>query len=332
MEDNGLPSGLRLIPPDPGTPEQQKRRRNIVIGIVAIGIVAAVYGLVHADRSDSQPVAQQAPREQPQQVEQRVSTQNILTKDPDYEKLTSDPNYSDLLEYSESYRNARQQISSRTQQLSDPELRDAEVRKEWAAYDTSSMSDEARAQMHSDLVALLQKRRDAWFEVGHLKYSIPDTRLNITSVPASPMSVSGGYVLVDAAVMDQVYSKFRTIVQSTIDQQVSDHRDQWNQHSDELCRAIQEAGLACGDTSFHADIEGQKIESDLRDDRLIMVAQGDIPTQRIDKLMLVDYDTEAIFWEFAPSQLTYSSIGWKFTDTPPTGTAAVTASTVPTTP
>ncbi len=47
-----------------------------------------------------------------------------------------------------------------------------------------------------------------------------------------------------------------------------------------------------------------------RANRLVVVGQGDLPSHRLDKLMLVDYDTEAVLLELPPDALA-GKIYWK---------------------
>ena len=46
----------------------------------------------------------------------------------------------------------------------------------------------------------------------------------------------------------------------------------------------------------------------MRDQRLILVGQGDIVDHRIDRLMLVDYDTETVFADIDSKVLAGQSI------------------------
>lgn len=49
----------------------------------------------------------------------------------------------------------------------------------------------------------------------------------------------------------------------------------------------------------------------MRADRIVLVGQGDLMTHRIDKLLLVDYDTETVLHEFPASDVV-AKCEWKY--------------------
>jgi hypothetical protein len=53
-------------------------------------------------------------------------------------------------------------------------------------------------------------------------------------------------------------------------------------------------------------------EKKMRSERLVLVGQGDLSVNRIDKVMLVDYDTEAVLLTLSPNVLPANKLSWKF--------------------
>jgi TonB family protein len=60
------------------------------------------------------------------------------------------------------------------------------------------------------------------------------------------------------------------------------------------------------------DFAKKDIEQNLRSGRMVVVAQGDLETGKIDRLLLVDYDTEAVFLDLDPHLQALSGASWRF--------------------
>jgi hypothetical protein len=149
---------------------------------------------------------------------------------------------------------------------------------------------------------LLEKHRSGWFEVGHVRFNGTD-RLYVNSVGASPLSLPDAAVVrLDIPTMDGVYTKFHRIIAPLIEDQVNSWMNSEAMH---MCRDLP------GCTPPTDQEAHQKIEDELRERRLVMVGSGDLLSQHLDKLMLVDYVTEEVLYEIAPASLD-GMILWKY--------------------
>jgi hypothetical protein len=264
-------------------------------------------------------------------------TSRILTKEPEFWPLLHPPEGDALLEMSTEYAAKKKEIESKLAAIQDPELRKRVSDEEWAKLDKSvyinKEGEHLRASLPSAFRAFLEKHRGDWFEVGHVRF--PGTNLlAISPIEASPLQLNeGASVPMDVATMDGVYSKFREIAR----QQIEQASNAWIEG--QLCSAklkivCQNLGGSSSDCSNPATLseiearlgaglslecndhpspeEGRKMaEEQLRENRLVLVGAGDLIDHRIDKLMLVDYDTESILLELPPKVLD-GKLDWKF--------------------
>jgi hypothetical protein len=157
----------------------------------------------------------------------------------------------------------------------------------------------------------------------------------VKSVEASPLEVpEGEAIALDLKTMDSVYTKFREAARPAIQAGI----DHWmyeqscTAHLRNVCENLGASPGECSDPAKLQEIEqrlggggiltgcndnpspeeGRQImEKRERANRLVLVGQGDLLTHRIDKLLLVDYDTETPLLELPPSALT-GGIAWKF--------------------
>jgi hypothetical protein len=136
--------------------------------------------------------------------------------------------------------------------------------------------------------------------------------------------------------MDAVYARFRELASVQIEQK---GRDWVNEQSCQarlrnVCRNLGGSQSECSDPAKLSEIsetlgasgingdcndnasleEGARLaETQMRSDRIVLVGQGDLISQRIDKLLIVDYDTETVLHEFSPDVLK-ADMSWKYPD------------------
>ena len=221
-------------------------------------------------------------------------------------RLLHPPQGDALLDSSAEYTRKKQEIESKLASIQDPELRNRVSTEEWSKVDKSAYikqeAEHLRASFPSAMLAVLQGHRADWFEIGHIDYAGTNT-LQINSVVASPIELpDGASIPMDVATMDGVYSRFREVAKSDIENRVN----AWmNSDSMNICRNVP----GCNPPSNE---EAQReTEAAVRKDRLILVGHGDLLTHRIDELLLVDYESEAILLEVSPKALV-GNLEWKF--------------------
>ena len=183
---------------------------------------------------------------------------------------------------------------------------------------------------------LLTAHRGDWFEIGHISLS-GTNMLEVHSVEASPVIlVEATTFPIDLRQLDDIYSKFTEIARAQIDQDAQ----AWV--SEQSCRAklkivcgnlggsqvecsnpekLSEierslpgvlAGTDCDDAAS-LQVGEKRAAAKLRADRLVLVGQGDLISHRIDKILLVDFDTETVLHEF-PLTVIPNDLTWKFPD------------------
>jgi hypothetical protein len=321
--------------------KSESRTSWILIGLVAA--TAIIIGLAVVVRHKN---AVSDQRSQPNTISTQPSdgsattpsSSKILTKDPEFLRLLHPLQGDDLLETSTEYTTKKQEIESKLASIQDPELRQRLSDEEWEQVDKSAYikneEGHLRASFPSAMQACLQKHRTDWFEVGHVEY-LSTGMLRISSVEASPLELpDGATVSIDVATMNAVYSKFRVVAKDQIKQNL----DVWvyeQSCSSRLTNAcinlggtpeecadptkLREIEDSLGQGGLFADCkanpsleEGREIvENKMRSERLVLVGQGDPIDHRMDKLLLVDYDTENVLLEISASALN-GTINWKF--------------------
>jgi RNA polymerase subunit RPABC4/transcription elongation factor Spt4 len=317
------------------------RNLGIAIGLVAVAAIITGWAFVarHKDATSDQGSHTNAASSQPSTGSaSTLPASRILTKDPEFMRLLHPPQGDDLLELNTEYVRQKQEIESRLASIQDAELRKQMSDNESGKVDKSVYIQEEgetlKASFPSTMRAVLQRHRADWFEVGHIEY--PGTGIvRIGSVEASPLELPDGATIpIDIATMDGVYSKFREIAQ----QQIRQIADAWIDAQScagvlpRACRNLGGTDAECSDPAKLREIEaslgqgglfanceanpsaekGREIaEKKMRGERIVLIGQGDLITHRIDKLLLVDYETETALLEIPPSALN-GNLEWRF--------------------
>lgn len=259
----------------------------------------------------------------------------ILTKDPAYMQLLHPPQEDALLSLSKSFALRKQEIDAKLATIQDPELRARLSDEEWAKVDRSEYIEQQKGLWKDAfpvaMNSVLARHRSDWFEIGHVNF--PSTsELVISPVEASPLILpDGATVITTVAAMDGVYAKFHAQIQGQVENAVSLRAMQQScdQQLRNVCENLGGSPNQCSEPSELEHVRStlefscqagpsvdemrQTMESEIRANRLILVGQGDLVDHRIDKLMLVDYDTESVFIEIPTSSL-HGEIRWKSLD------------------
>lgn len=257
----------------------------------------------------------------------------LLTKDSDFIRLIHPARSDDdLLAQSAEFTQKKQEIESQLAAIQDPDLRSQASDQEWSRVDKNAYI-EREKKLIADafpvaMQEVLSKHRADWFEIGHV--SFPGTSsFVVSSIDASPLTVSDDAIVpISISALDGVYSKFDVITGSQIEQAVG-YQVQTHSCDQQLKNACQNLGGSSSQCSDPAELENirsqlqfscdagpsadelrQKAKREARASRLVLVGQGDLPSHRIDKLMLVDYDTEAILLEI-PRESLAGKLHWR---------------------
>src|ERR1035437_5062281 len=233
-----------------------------------------------------------------------VSAQRILTKDPEYKKLLTPPSDDDFLQvYSAGYRAKAAEIEARLADISDEKLRAQTRSDEWDSVpkkEQKKFKYEADVAFNQARISFCQRHRDGWFEVGRGTYGDNSNSLVVRATPMAPMEMNF-LVPMTRATLNQIYDKFRQIAASEIDRKAREFVSKSGANSN-----------CSRNPDWCSQIKADEIEQNLRAARIMVVAQGDLEQRKIDRLMVVDYDTETILLELDPHVSAFNGIAWRF--------------------
>ena len=108
-------------------------------------------------------------------------------------------------------------------------------------------------------------------------------------------------VAMKPATLTQIYEKFHQIASPEIDQKARAYVSQSGANSN----CARNADLCY-------QLKSNEIEQGLRPSRIVVVAQGDLEHRKIDRLLVVDYDTEGILLELDPHVPILTPVAWRF--------------------
>ena len=340
------PEAIALSPDDEGlqhsSPPESKAERatpkggRIPLPLLILGGLVVVVVLIMIVRNSKSPQPNQSATENSPQSAAPPS--RIITKDPEWARLLHPPTgEDDILVNSQAYVQKKQEIEAKLSQVSDPELRERVSSEEWGKVDKQSYMAEGEENLRASVAAamnsFLDRHRTDLFEIGHVNYPGSGSLL-VKSVDASPLEVPDGEIIpLDISTMDSVYSKFREAAKPAIQAGVENwmYEQTCNAHLKNACENLGGSPGECSDPEKLREIEQQLgsggiligcndnpsaetgwgiIEKQVRESRLVLVGQGDLPNHRIDKLLLVDYDTESVLLELPSSAMT-GVLRWK---------------------
>ena len=245
------------------------------------------------------------PAQAPATVASSAPAQRIVTKDPEYLKLLNPPQGNDFLRtYSKSYRDKAAEIEAKVGGINDENLQNQARNEEWVTAhknDGDKFTYEAQTAFREAKISFSQKHKDGWFDAGRVSYDENNSVLAVITNSASTTPIDAAFRLpMKVATLNQVYEKFHQIAGQEIEQKAHDYVSKAG------------AGSTC---SRNPDLcytySKQDIEQTLRSQRIVVVAQGEMETSRIDRLILVDYNTEAVLLDLDAPVSALSSAGWR---------------------
>jgi TonB family protein len=232
-----------------------------------------------------------------------IPVPRIVTKDPAYLKLLNPPQGNAFLQiYSKSYRDKAAEIQAKVGGINDETLQNQARNEEWVTahkIDGDKFTFEAETAFREAKISISQKHRDGWFEVGRVTYDENNSVLTIIPNSATPIDAALR-VPMKVAALNQIYGKFHEIANQEIDRKTQEY----------VSKAA--VGSTCSrNPDLCSNFAKQDIEQRLRSERIVVVAQGDLESMRIDSLLLVDYETEAVLLELDNHVQGLGSAGWR---------------------
>ncbi len=261
-------------------------------------LIIAVFGAPRGRTQSNEPAQAAAAAPLPAPV------QRILTKDPQYMKLLSPPLGNDFLQtYSKGYREKSAEIEASVAGISDENLRGQARKDEWAGVlknDRDKFTNEAEVALNDAKISFSRAHRDGLFDVGRVTYDEINKTLAVNSYPTAPIEANFR-VLINGATINQIYDKFRQIAGQDIEQKTREYVSKAG------------AGSTCSrNPDWCYKFGKEDMERSLRSERIVVVAQGDLADRRIDRLLLVDYDTEAVLLELDSYISSLNNAAWRF--------------------
>ena len=233
-----------------------------------------------------------------------VSSQRIIAKDPDYMKLLTAPLEEDFLTtYSKGFREKTAEIDAKLADITDAKVRAQTRAEEW---DKVSRNQQNRFKYEADVAlnearsAFSQKHQDGWLDIGHTAYDENEKSLVVRGSRTSPIDTNFR-VAMNAATIGQIYDKFRQIVGSDVERRTHDYVTKSG--ADSPCAR---------NSDLCYKLKYDEIEKNLRSERMVVVAQGNLEQKKIVRYLLVDYDTETILSEIAPPAPNLTAVAWRF--------------------
>jgi TonB family protein len=268
---------------------------GVITGILLFQLIffAATPGRA---QTDATPQATAAPSPSP--------PRRIVSKDPDYLKLVTAPLADDYVRtHSQGYRDKSTEIDAKVAEITDEKSRAQARADEW---DKVSKNDQNRFRYEADVAlndartAFAKKHRDALLDLGLASYDESQKSLVLRASPTAPLDLNFR-MPISAETLNQIYDRFHQIVGQDVERQA--HEYVAKSGADSPCARI-------GDLCFK--LKRDDLEQNARSQRIVVVAQGDLEQNKIDRYLLVDYITETLLLEFDPHISRLSSFAWRF--------------------
>jgi TonB family protein len=230
--------------------------------------------------------------------------QRIVTKDPDYPKLLNPPQGNAFLQtYSKSYRDKAAEIQAKVGGINDENLQNHARNEEWVTahkIDGDKFTYEADTAFREAKISFLRRHPDGWFEIGRVTYDQNNSVLAVIPNSTTPIDAALR-VPMNLATLNQIYEKFHQIAAEEIDQKAHEYVSKAG------------AGSNCSrNPDWCFGYAKQDIEQTQRSERIVLVAQGDVEARRIDRLHLVDYNSETVLFEPDTSASALAAAVWRF--------------------
>ncbi len=218
--------------------------------------------------------------------------------------LLNPPTDNDFLQsYSPGYREKNAEIEAKVAAITEPNLRKQALDDEWSNVpkkDQDRFKAEADKAYYEAKIAFLRNHPGAWFEVGRAAYDEPSHSLAVTASPTAAMAADFR-VAMNAATINQIYEKFHQVTGNELDAKAHDYVSKAG------------AGSMCSlNSALCYKLAREDMEKSARAARMVVVAQADFEARKIERLLLVDYQTEAVLQELDPRIPPPYHAEWRF--------------------
>jgi TonB family protein len=261
-------------------------------------VILVLFAPVHGRAQTNEPAKNAPAAALPAQVSK------IVTKDPEFLKLLNPPQGKDFLQaYSKSYRDASAATDAKVSSITDEALRSQARNEEWARVSKSDGDKfwyEAEVAFRDAKISFAQQHRDAWLEIGRVAYEQTNNVLVAAPIANSPFAANLR-VAMSSATLAKIYAAFHDQSAEEIDRKAHEY----------VARAG--AGSNCArNPDWCLPYAKQEIEQNLRSERIVMVAAGDLQASSIDRLLLVDEQTETVVLELDALKSALAGATWRF--------------------
>ena len=280
-----------------GSSISERNNMNCKVLAVAVWIAAALLPAAHVGAQAVGALPSPTTRREPE------LPQKILEKNPEFRRLLDPPAGEEFLHsYSQGYRDKSAGIEANAANLSDENLRARYRSDEWSYVPKKTLDlykAQADAAFYQQKISFLREHRDAWFEIGQVKYDDVIKALLVKPLPGAATQANLRLV-VSPDKMNQIYEQFRKIADAEIDEKTRAF----------VSKAA--AGSVCANNrEWCYSVKRDEVEQTVRAARMLLVGQGDLEAKKIDRLLLVDYVTETVFQEFDPHLSAADTLVWR---------------------
>jgi protein TonB len=266
--------------------------------------VLAAFGAVHLAAQSTSPAQTGVPAA----VAAPAYAGKIVTKDPVYLKLLDPPKDSAYFQtYSQSYKEAFADINSKFIDITDATERTKARNDEWVKVmqnDNDKFQYEADAGYRDAKIAYAESHRDSWLPIGPLYYDENNKVLRAKPYANAPI-VASLRVPMQPADLQKLYDKYHLLVADEIDRRAHDY----------VAKAG--PGSNCArNPDFCYKFSYQDIEENMRANRIVAFAAGDLEAGRVDRLFLADYESELQILDLDAASAGLAGIAWRFAPGP----------------
>jgi TonB family protein len=262
-------------------------------------LMIAVSGAAQGRAQTNEPAQAPAPATSP------APLGKIVSKDPEYLKLLNPPKDTAYLQtYSKEYRDEMAEVETKIADITDENLRSQARKDEWDKIiknDGDKFWYEADVTFREAKISFSQRHRDGWYEAGRMYYDRANSVLAVATNSTSPI-VGNLRFSMKVTTLNEVYQKFHELTADEIDQKAHEYV------------AKSGAGSNCArNPDWCYPLAKDEIEQNMRSERIVLVAQGDLESGRIDRFLLADYDRETILLDLDAPASTITSAAWRLT-------------------
>jgi TonB family protein len=240
----------------------------------------------------------------PDQAAAPASPRKILSKNPEYLKLLNPPTGDDFLRaYSGGYQKRAAEIEAQLADAADEKERAQKRADEWAKVTRNEHNQfqyAADVALNAARTSFSQAHPDAWFEIGRGTYEESAGAYVIRSTPTAPVDMHFSVPMKPAA-LTQMHEAFHKIASQEIDREAHEYVAQSGANS------------SCARNSdWCFQFKSNEIEQSLRSMRIVVVAQGSLEQRKLDRLLVVDFESEGILLELDPHVPILNPVAWRF--------------------